>query len=150
MLKWNGRVRVTTHTDGGFYVDEFTNQITSTGLDMVRDLLSGDVTDGQIKYMAWGNSTTAATSTQSALGSEQGRKAVTTRTAGSTGVLTTTVYLSPQDANEQIQELGWFAGPNATSTAGAGIMVARVLYSKLKTNLESIQVDREDTIGVST
>ena len=145
---WKGRVRVIArHRDGTVTVEEFDNLITDAGLNLLRDLLEGVVTDGQIKYLAWGNDATAPSAGETELRSERGRKAVTSRTAGAAGVLTTLTYVAPYEAVEQIEELGWFAGDTATSAAGSGIMVARVLYSRLKTDLESIQVDREDTIG---
>lgn len=145
---WKGRVRVTVcHRDGTITVEEMDNLITDAGLNLLRDLLEGVVIDGQIKYMAWGNNATAPVAGDTALVSEQGRKAVTSRTAGTAGVLTTLTYVAPYEAVEQIEELGWFAGDTATSTPGSGVMVARVLYSRLKTDLESLQVEREDELG---
>ena len=141
-------MRVTVfRADGSAHTEEFDNLITGVGLNLLRDVLSGVATDGQIKYMAWGNNATAPASGNTTLGNELGRKAITSRDPGSAGVLTTITYLAPYDAVGGIEELGWFAGPAATSAAGSGIMVARVLYSKTKTDLESIQVDRVDTIG---
>ncbi len=146
--KWRGRVRVTArHRDGTVTVEEFDNLITDAGLDLLRDVLEGVVTDGQIKYLAWGNDATAPSAGETELRSEQGRKAVTSRTAGAAGELTTLTYVAPYEAAEQIEELGWFAGDAATSATGSGVMVARVLYSRLKTDLESLQVERDDELG---
>ncbi|MFK7695922.1 hypothetical protein [Paenibacillus sp. HJGM_3] len=143
---WHGRIKVTiTYRDGSVDVEEFDNLITNAGKNLLRDALQV-FTDCEIKYMAWGSGTTAPAATQTQLVSEAGRKAVTRQTAGGTGVGVTTVYLAPFDANVQIQELGWFAGATATSAANSGVMIARVLFSRLKNNLESIQVDRTDTI----
>lgn len=146
-LGWTGRIKVTTtYKDGTVEVDEFNNLITNAGKNLLRDALSGAVTNCDIKYIAWGSGTTAPAVSQTQLITEAGRKAVTKQTAGGAGVLTTTTYLAPFDANMHIQELGWFAGSAATGTANSGAMVARVLYDKIKTNLESIQIDRIDTI----
>lgn len=147
-IPWHGRIRVTTrHRDGRVEVEEFDNLITDAGRNLLRDALDGTLTDCAIKYLAWGNGTATPTAADTKLGNELGRKAVTKQETGAAGVLTTTVYLAPFDANVQMQELGWFAGATATDAKDSGIMIARVLYSKAKTDLESIQVERIDTIG---
>ena len=146
LMGWTGKIKVTTtYKDGRVEVEEFNNLITSAGKNLLRDGLR-TVTDTEIKYMAWGSSTTAPAVGDIALGTETGRKVITKQVNGSTGALVTTTYLAPSDANMQIQELGWFAGVNATATAGSGVLIARVLWAKLKTNLESVQIDRTDTI----
>lgn len=126
---------------------KFHNMIMNVGKDMARDLLRDTIVDGKIRYLGVGTSSTAVAATQTQLVAESIRKAVTKFTAGTTGKLVTTTYLAPGEANFQINELGWFAGPNASATANSGIMISRVLYAKLKTSLESIQVDREDTFS---
>lgn len=144
-INWTGRIKVTTtYRDGTVEIEEFDNIITDAGRNLMRDGLQG--ADTEIKYLAWGSGITTPAVSDIALAAEAGRKLVTKQTAGAVGVVTTTVYLAPFDANMQIEELGWFAGATATAAAGSGVMVARVLYSKLKSNLESIQIDRTDTI----
>lgn len=89
--------------------------------------------------------TPAATDTQ--LHNEQFRKAVTQQAAGgSPGQAVTTLYLAPQDANMVLAELGWFAGSSATSSANTGAMIARTLYNHQHGNLESINIQRQDTL----
>lgn len=147
---WRGHIRVIVFDRDGKVkqIDEFDNLITDAGLNLIRDLLSGAVADGEIKYMAWGDDDTTPSAADTKLGNELGRQQVTKQENGvNAGVLDTTTYLSPLIANGQIEELGWFAGPDATSAKDSGVLVARVLYSKLKTELESIQVVRTDTIG---
>ncbi|MGE5589194.1 MAG: hypothetical protein ACM3ZA_00985 [Bacillota bacterium] len=147
-IPWHGRIRVTTrYRSGRVDVEEFDNLITDAGRNLLRDALDGTVSDCAIKYMAWGDGNVAPAAGDVALGNELGRKAVTKQQVGGAGQLTTTVYLAPFEANGQIQELGWFAGAGATAAVGSGVLVARVLYAKLKTDLESIQIDRVDTIG---
>lgn len=144
-INWTGRIKITTtYRDGRVEVEEFNNIITDAGRNLMRDGLQGS--DTEIKYLAWGSGITVPAVSDIALAAEAGRKLVTKQVAGATGVVITTVYLAPFDANMQIEELGWFAGSGATATAGSGVMIARVLYSKLKSNLESIQIDRTDTI----
>lgn len=121
---------------------------TNTGLNMLRDVIKGDVTDGQIKYVAWGSSNTAFNAAQTTLVAETGRHAITTRTAGATGIGTCVIYLSPDDAVTNIQEIGFFAGVAADANVNTGIMTDRFLYNKVKTNAESIQLTLTDTMGV--
>lgn len=99
---------------------------------------------------AYAASTTSVSTTpavgDTTLHNETFRKAVTQQSAPSAGQAQTTLYLAPQDANSVIAEIGWFAGVSATATANSGAMVARVLYNHQHTNLESIQVQRVDTL----
>lgn len=82
---------------------------------------------------------------QTALDSEQFRKALTTNSAPATGAGKTTTYIAPGEANTwTTEEIGWFAGSTATATAGSGVMLARVLYHRAKAATESIQIDRTD------
>jgi hypothetical protein len=125
------------------------NLITDAGLNMFRDLLSGAITDGEIKYVALGSGTTAPANGQTQLVTEQFRKLVTAQSNGITaGVLDTELYVADTEANSfKTEEIGWFAGSGATSTANTGIMIARVLYSRQKSNLESWTIKRTDTIA---
>lgn len=144
-LSWAGRIKITTYyKNGKVEVDEFENIITDAGLNLLRDLLIGEVSDGRIKQIALGGSNTAPAAGDTALGDEQFRKQVTIQQADGTGRAETIAYINPNEANFQIEEIGWFAGADAAASAGSGVMVARVLYSKNKTQLESVQIDRVD------
>lgn len=128
----------------------FHNSIMNVAINAFRDGLHGTATDLQIKYLAWGSSSTAVNVAQTALVAEFGRKAITSQVNGGTGELVTLTYIAPTEANTpKIEELAWFAGPLATATPDSGIIVARVLYSHQKTNLEAIQAARTDAfVGV--
>lgn len=90
---------------------------------------------------------TSPAATDLGLNSEQFRKQVTTQSQVGTGQGQTTVYLAPSEATTfTIQEIGWFGGATASSAANSGILLARVLYNTSKTNLESLQVQRIDTL----
>ena len=145
----SGQVHVFIKEAGrDWYLDaSISNTITSGWLNAIRDALDGGVTDLQVKYMAWGSSATAPLATQTTLVTESGRKQITQYTDGATGVQSTLTFLAPGDAVQQIEELGWFAGSAATATVDSGTMVGRVLYSKNKTILETIQVTRDDTFA---
>ncbi len=147
-IPWHGWVKVIArYRDGRVEVDEFPNLITNAGKNLLRDVLDGTVTDGAIKYLAIGTSSTAPAATDTKLGAEVFRKQITKQEVGAAGVLTTTTYVAPYEANVSIQELGWFAGASATSAKDSGILVARVLYARAKTELESLEIVRTDTIG---
>jgi len=147
-IPWRGRIRVISILrDGTRQVDELENLITDVGKNLLRDVLNGTVTDGTIKYVALGSNNTAPAGGDTKLGNEFFRKQVTKQETGVTGKLITTVFIAPYEANQQIEEIGWFAGTGATSTKDSGVLIARVLYSKSKTELESLQIERTDSIG---
>lgn len=126
------------------------NLITDAGLNMFRDLLSGAITDGEIKYVALGNDSTAPANAQTQLVAEQFRKLVTNQNADpvTSGKLYTELYIADTEANAfKCEEIGWFAGVAAAGTANSGIMIARVLYSRQKLNTESWTIRRTDTIA---
>ena len=149
--KWKlkSNVKITVRDLGGSILEvvEKHNLITTVGLGMIIDLLNGSISDGEIKYMAVGTDNTAPALANVALGTEVFRKIPTTQVEDGVTSLVTTVYLAPTEAVAAIEELGWFAGVGAGAGADSGVMVARVLYSRNKTNIESIKVTRTDTIS---
>ncbi|MCK5236281.1 MAG: hypothetical protein KAR06_04770 [Deltaproteobacteria bacterium] len=145
-LKTNVKVTVRDLEGRITDVQEFHNLITTVGLGMIIDFLWGDVADGEIKYMALGDDNTAPALGDTTLGNETFRKAMTTQAEGSVTSLVSTVYVAPAENTVQIEEIGWFAGAAAGAGADSGIMVSRILYSRLKTALESLQIERTDTV----
>lgn len=147
--EWKSNVRITVRDLDGNILDvqEFKNLITTVGLGMVVDLLDGDISDGEIKYTAVGSGTTAPALGDTTLDTETFRKATTSTTQPSVSSLRYVVYIAPDEAIGAIEEIGWFAGAAAGAGADSGIMISRVLYSRTKTNLESIQVERLDTFA---
>jgi len=147
---WRYNVKITAFDlDGNIKdVQEFHNLIMTVGKNMFRDGLQGVITDLKIKRLGIGGTATAVNIAQTTLISEFFRKAVTSYAPGATGILVSTTYIAPYEANTpRIEELGWFCGVLATDTANSGIMISRVLYSKQKTELESLQIARTDTIS---
>ena len=146
---WSGRVVVHVLDEAGAVTEsvEFENIITDAGKTLLAAALMGGTTPLEILYMAWGDDPTAPVVGDTTLGNETGRKTVTSQAAGgAAGEVDTIVYLGPADAVGDIEELGWFAG-NATVTTDSGTLIAHTLYSRSKTNQESIQVSRTDDIG---
>jgi hypothetical protein len=144
---WSGSIRIIIETSTRRRIVSLTNLITDVGLNLMRDTLAGLVADAEVKYVAVGTGNTAPAATDTALAAEVFRKAVTKQELPGTGQVQTTCYIAPYEGNYAIQEIGWFAGPDAGATPGSGILVARVLYSRTKTELESWQIVRTDTFG---
>lgn len=146
-LTWRGDITVTVTGPSGLEVVNFPNLITDAGLDHLAAALGGDDV-GEITYVALGSSATAPTAGDTDLGAEEYRKAVTSHSAGLTGIMDTIVVVPAPDATGfTIREIGWFGGSAASISSGSGTLIARVLYERTKTTLESIQIDRTDTLG---
>lgn len=150
MWEWTTNVKVTVRDLDGKVKDiqEFHNIITTVGLGMIIDMLWGDVADGEIKDMAVGDDDTTPVIGDTTLGNETDRWVMTTQAEASTTSLLSMVYIPPADAVGAIEEIGWFAGAGCDGVGpDTGVMVSRVLYSRNKTALESLQIERTDTIA---
>lgn len=115
-------------------------QITDAGVNLMRAANAGANTD-IITYVALGSSNTAPAASDTKLGNEVFRKAVTSYTNGLTGEILVTGYFSSTDAvGVNIAEIGFFGGVNASSAANSGTLIAHGLYTLTgKTNLQSVQ-----------
>ncbi len=154
-VTWQGKFRVIRLRSGfaGLVVldgaDEAgwsPNVITDDGKDLMAEALRDASAQPEITWVALGDDNTTPVAADSLLGNEVFRKQMTSQVAGATGVSVSTVYIAPGEANQQLEEIGWFAGA-ATGSADSGILIARVLFSRLKDNLESLQIERTDTIS---
>ena len=123
------------------------NTIVMVGRKMWRDMLKGTIADGQLKRCAVGDGAAAITDADIKLGNEVFRKAFTAESTPADDEYITTCYITPAEAIGLIEEIGWFAGAAAGAAADSGIMVSRVLWSRNKTALESVQIDRHDTVA---
>lgn len=122
--------------------------ITNAGLNLLRDALDG-ANNAKITYVALGTSSTAPAVTDTLLGAETFRKAVSTYTNGaSTGEILVSMYLGPNDdVGGNIQEVGFFGGNTATSSPNTGVLLAHGLYThNPKTGIESITFTLDLTI----
>lgn len=149
-LGWLGEYEIHVIGPSGTEVHKVKNLITDGALNLIRDALDGTVTDLALKYLALGTDDgtllpLANTNTQ--LGAEAFRKAFTKQTLPGVGKIESTAYIGPDEANVNIREIGIFAGAGATATANSGILVSRVFWTRNKTNLESFNIVRTDTIG---
>ena len=147
---WAGVFEVYIKPSGSdeFILDKtIQNTVVDSGLNLLREALRGTVTDAEIKYIAVGTSSASVTTSDTQLGSEIFRKAVFSKSIVGVGQVQTIAILDDMEAVANIQEIGVFAGSTASVTANSGIMISRILYSRNKTNLESLQIQRTDTIA---
>jgi hypothetical protein len=149
MLNWQGTLKIKAFDKDNNLIDEtdLTNLITSAGKNLLAEALRESILDCEIKYVAIGSDNTTPNAADTTLGNETFRKAVTSQIAGGTGVTITNLYVAPEEAVGTIEEIGFFSGTFASATTDSGILFARVLYSRTKTAVESIQIERTDTIG---
>jgi hypothetical protein len=149
MLNWQGTLKIKAFDKDNNLIDEtdLTNLITSAGKNLLAEALRESTLDCEIKYIAIGSDNTAPDTADTTLGNETFRKAVTSQIAGGTGITITNLYVAPEEAVGTIEEIGFFSGTSASATTDSGILFARVLYSRTKTAVESIQIERTDTIG---
>ena len=143
----SGNVRITVRDLDGNIIEQIVkpNLIVNVGLNMVRDMLAGDVADGEIKYIALGTNAAAPAMGDTQLGTEIFRKVITSSTKPAVGQWNSVWYIAPAEAVAAIEEIGFFAGAGAVAGADTGILIARILYSRNKTNLESLQISRLDS-----
>ena len=109
--------------------------IVNDALNMIRNALHGDEVDMNINYFG--------------LYDEEGNNIhwvpLTAREKGNTGALHTVWEALDVDGAMEIRTIKFYAG--ATSTPDSGTLISAVAWTKDKTNLESIQFNRTDTIG---
>ena len=148
MLNWQGDINIKSFDKDGNLIqeDNVKNLITSAGKNLLAEALRTN-NDCEIKFIALGSDNTAVTSGDTTLGNETFRKQVTSQAAGAVGVTITNLYVAPEEAVGTIEEIGLFSGSSASATTDSGTLFARVLYSRTKTAVESIQIERTDTIG---
>lgn len=146
---WFGQFDVFVKSQDGDWEHEKTiyNTITDAGLNLLRDSLYSNTNDAQIRYIAVGTSSASISTTQTQLGAEILRKPIYSRSNTGTGSVQTVAILFDTEAVAQIEEIGVFAGSTASTASNSGVMISRILYSRNKSNLESIQIQRTDTIG---
>lgn len=128
----------------GLIVARFPNLIVDVYLDELGKSVRGVEVNLQTLQVALGDDSTAPAAGDTALGNERERKQVTKQTDAGTGKSTTEVVFTTAEGNFQIEEIGFFAGA-ATGTAGSGLLVSRVLYSRNKTSSETLTVRRTAT-----
>ena len=115
------------------------NRITNVALSAVRNAWYGDVVNLQIKYLALGTGSLAINDEDTALGIEQFRTEFIDKQKKEHNQLQTTAIVLDAEAVFRIKEIGVFTAGN--------VMISRILWDRDKTNLESVQFIRTDTIN---
>lgn len=146
---WIGEYEVSIIRPSGIERMHVKNRITDAGLNLIRDALCGLVTDIQLKYIAFGDSSVQIQDDQTKLWNERYRIPFANQEATSTGQLKSTVFVPDTDALFHIREIGVFAGQQAGSGQDTGIMVSRILFDFDKSNVSepvSLKFERYDTL----
>ncbi len=119
----------------------FHNIITTAGLSLARDGILG-AASFEITEVAVGDNNTAPTVGDTALANERLRIEIIDKSVVDADTAITTAYVAPFEANTfTIEEIGWFGGPLDDR------MHSRVLFNHTKNDLESIQIDRQDSFA---
>lgn len=109
------------------------NKVTAAGLALFAALMVGDST-ATITHVGYGTGTTAASASDTAMETEVGRGAYTSRTSAA-GVLTVTFYLASGDGNgSTLSEVGLL-----TANSG-GTLVARAVLGNPIVKTSSVTV----------
>jgi hypothetical protein len=122
------------------------NRIMNTVLQQMIRVYQGQNPDLEIKYLALGTSNTPITDTDTTLGNEIFRTAITEQNEVSLGTLRTEFVILDTEAVGLIKEIGLFGGSTATASANSGTLISRILWSKNKTNNEELNIIRTDKV----
>lgn len=104
---------------------------------------SGGADALEIRYFAFGDSTTAPTINDTALGNELFRKQITS-VSSNAGTVQTICSLGSADANFTIREIGIFCGPSASATPNSGTLLARAIVNIEKNSNITMNIVRSD------
>lgn len=131
--------------DGDDLVDvsHTTNLVVDAGLSTLADALNPATPTG-ITHCAVGTDATAPAATDTQLGAEGFRKAVSAYTPNGVGRHIIDTYVTPGEANFTWAEVGWFIA--ASATPGSGILYARAAVSVAKTSSVAVLIRREDIL----
>lgn len=148
-LKIKGTLKLilrNVHT-GEETIDVVENMVVTAGKDMIAAALIGQ-SNKSITYLAAGTNSTAPALGNTQLGSELGRKLISTREisslANNTAVYTT--FFNTSEINGSLQEFGLFGG-DATATANSGTLFARTLSARVKTTSDTLTAVWSIVIG---
>lgn len=124
------------------YEIEFDNMIVNGGLTNLAALLAGS--GHTVGYLALGNDSSDVSTTDSALGNEIFRTAVTA-IAPSGYSCNSTFNVLNTEAVGTIEEIGIYAG--GSDAPNSGTLISRALWHYEKSDSEDLYITRIDTIG---
>ena len=120
-LKAKGVYNIEHWQDGKLIKSErINNVVVQSFFTAVYNCLAGTSTSIPITHLATGDSITAATRTDTALGNELFRKAISTVTGG-TANFTAKTSLTPDESNFTIREIGLFSNTTLISRVNVNI-----------------------------
>ena len=124
--------------------DIIKNRITTVTLNKMINILDGINPDLEIKYLAIGTDNSPLDDADTQLGTEIFRTQFQTSNHNVEGEFTTTFTILDNEAVDTWNEIGIFCGTGATATPNSGTMLSRILYNRVKTSLEEIEITRLD------
>jgi len=122
------------------------NRVMNTVLSQMIGSFLGNTNDLEIKYIAFGSSSTPVSNTDSVLYNEVFRTPYATRTQTAYNEITTEFSVLSTESNGQIEEIGIFGGSTASITKDSGTLISRILWSHLKTSSEELAIKRIDKL----
>ncbi len=143
--KWLHNTTDDTWTTVSGFVDSGELDLTDDIMADTEDYILYPASAG-IRYVELGTGDTAPALADVALDTYLFRKIMTSTSKPADGQTRRTVYIAPGEAVDALEEIGWWAGAAAAAGEATGILISRVLYSRNKTALESLQIERTDTI----
>ena len=132
----------------GRLIDVIHNRITDTMLFHLGNIVKGDVPPNlKIKYLALGTGSGDVGDDITELVNETFRTQYTEAPKTMQfGVVQTKFVILAEEAVGEIKEIGIFAGDEATSTPGSGILISRVPWEYTKTGSDELTIVRTDRI----
>lgn len=149
IYEWIGKFEINikeVHSKKVIEKFKFDNLLMNGALNEMCNPLQGVAANLEIKYLALGNDNTTPAASNWTLNNEIFRTAISDQNKTGTGEITSDFVVLSAEANQQIEEIGIFAGDTATGSADTGVLVAHVLWSYLKTASVEIDIRRIDTI----
>jgi len=132
-------LRFTNVETGKERLVKYTNLVVTVGKEMIAKRLAGDGNDCNITYVAVGTDNTAPDPSDTTLGAELARKAVTSISRSGTSVVVRG-FFGASEANGTLAELGLF-GESASATPDSGTLFNRALISETKTSSETLSIE---------
>lgn len=145
-MGWQGIYKIYINSE---HKETIKNRVMDNVLDKLAECLRGTSPNLEIKYLAFGGSSTAITGLETKLGSEFFRCAITNQSKTATAEITTEFNILSTEAVGQIEEIGIFGGSTASITANSGTLISRILWSHGKTNAEELNIIRVDRMVIA-
>lgn len=118
---------------------EYKNVFVNTGKHSILDRFASTGDTGEITYVALGDGTSTPAATDTALGNELFRKAITSRSRSGTKFYSST-FIASTEGNNTYKEVGLY-GDDAAAGSGTGTLYTRAVIDETKSAGESVTID---------